>query len=102
MPDKQPQERHGRVCEIWTQKATGIIAVTLAFLLFAPASFGQTTSATVLGNVTDASGAVMSGASVTVTNVATGISRAVPTDDFGNYEVTDLVAGNYDVLIEGK
>jgi hypothetical protein len=79
-----------------------MIAVTLAFLLFAPASYGQTTSATVLGNVTDASGAVMSGASVTVTNVATGISRAVPTDDFGNYEVTDLVAGNYDVLIEGK
>jgi hypothetical protein len=78
-----------------------VIAI-LALLLLAPMLQGQTTDATVLGTVTDSSGAVVVGASVKVTNLATNISRVVQTDDFGNYEASALRPGNYSILIESK
>jgi len=63
---------------------------------------GQTTDATMLGTVTDPSHAVVRGASVTATNLATGISRVAQTDDFGNYQISVLRPGTYSILIESK
>ncbi|HZD93999.1 MAG TPA: TonB-dependent receptor, partial [Candidatus Sulfotelmatobacter sp.] len=54
------------------------------------------------GTVTDSSGAVVSGAEVTVSNVDTGFSRTAQTDATGNYFVSELPIGNYDVTVKAK
>jgi len=52
------------------------------------------------GTVTDPSGAVITGANVTVTNTATNIARTVQTNAAGNYTVPFLAPGLYDVRAE--
>ncbi len=60
----------------------------------------QEVAASLTGNVTDASGAVISGANVVITNVAThGSSRAAVTDKNGSYTVTNLPPANYSITI---
>jgi hypothetical protein len=60
----------------------------------------QKVSGTITGVVSDPAGAVIAGADVTVTNVGTGEVRTAKTSDHGEYVVTDLAAGNYDVTIK--
>ncbi len=60
------------------------------------------TDATILGTVTDSSGAVVAGASILVRNTGTGIARTVTTDALGRYTATPLVVGAYDVQAEKK
>jgi len=58
----------------------------------------QTSSTGALtGTVTDPSGAVISGATVTATNVGTGQSRTTTTDSSGSYKFSLLPPGNYSV-----
>jgi Carboxypeptidase regulatory-like domain len=52
------------------------------------------------GTVTDSSGAAVAGATVTITNVATGVSKTITTTSAGAYYVTDLIPGTYDVKVE--
>ncbi len=72
----------------------------LLFLIAIPAS-AQTTTGRVLGTVSDKSGAVISGATVTVTDVQRGISRTATTDASGAYVVADLLPGEYSVSAQG-
>lgn len=51
------------------------------------------------GTVTDASGAVVPNASVTVTDRSTGIAHTVKTDDAGNYQFSSLPPGTYDLNV---
>lgn len=60
----------------------------------------QTFRETILGTVTDPNGAVVPGASITVKNTSTGLERSVMTDEFGNYTVTELPIGPYEVRVE--
>jgi Carboxypeptidase regulatory-like domain len=65
---------------------------------FVPASSAQTGSTGALtGTVTDPSGGVVVGATVTITNVATGQARTVTTDNSGSYKAGLLTPGNYSV-----
>ncbi|MGH9664063.1 MAG: carboxypeptidase-like regulatory domain-containing protein, partial [Bryobacteraceae bacterium] len=57
-------------------------------------------SATLLGTVNDASGAVVVNAKVTITETNTGISRASQTNESGNYTFPDLAPGIYSVTVE--
>ena len=52
------------------------------------------------GTITDPSGAVVDGASVTVTNQGTNLTRTVTTNSSGFYSVTNLVPGSYTVMVE--
>ena len=62
------------------------------------ASFGQSTNAgDIRGTVTDASGAVVPGVTVTVTNVDTGVKKAFVTNESGIYDSDSIVTGNYTV-----
>jgi hypothetical protein len=63
----------------------------LAFVVLAATSLlSQTFRGTVLGTVTDASGAVVSGAKVAVRNVNTGQERTTETSADGSYSVPDV------------
>lgn len=62
----------------------------------------QTTTGRISGTITDASGAVIPGASVAVTNAATNSVRTATTDDNGFYTVTNLPVGTYSVVVEQK
>lgn len=60
----------------------------------------QTTAAQLSGLITDPSGALIPGASITATNVATGTSRKGLSNDSGNYTLSLLPPGTYRVLVE--
>jgi hypothetical protein len=62
--------------------------------------YGQITTAEVNGTVTDASGAVVVGATVTVTNPATNTAREARTNAAGNFDVPSLPPGTYSVKVE--
>ncbi|HZE82174.1 MAG TPA: carboxypeptidase regulatory-like domain-containing protein [Candidatus Polarisedimenticolia bacterium] len=75
------------------------LMVPLLVLVFAASSFAQTT-AKILGTVSDASGAAIVGAKVTVKNPARGIERSIQTNSTGGYEVAALPPGKYSVQVE--
>lgn len=58
---------------------------------------GQGATATILGTVTDMSGAAIPDAMVEVKNTGTGATQSVPTDSQGRFRVPDLVVGEYEV-----
>jgi len=62
--------------------------------------YAQMTTGTILGAVTDSSGAAIPSAKVTITNVGTGISKNFETDSSGNYIVSYLMPGPYAVSAE--
>jgi hypothetical protein len=67
---------------------------------FASATNAQTFRGTILGTVTDSSGAAIAGAAVAVKNVNTGLSRTVSTSEDGTYSVPELPIGTYSVTVE--
>ena len=76
--------------------------LTSIFFLSALAINGnaQTFRGTILGTVTDSSGAAVSGATVSVKNTGTGLLRTVTSDDDGNYSTPELPIGTYSVTVE--
>jgi hypothetical protein len=72
----------------------GVIA---GVLIFSQIVYGQFETATVLGTVRDASGAVVPGVSVTLRNVDTGITATAVTDEVGNYQFVNVRIGTYAV-----
>ena len=72
-----------------------------AAVILAPAALlAQSTFGTILGTVTDSSGAVVPKARIVITNQAENVSRAAVTDQYGNYEAVNLKAGAYTVAAE--
>lgn len=62
----------------------------------------QQNTADVVGTVTDATGAVLPGAAVTITNNGTNVSQTVQTGPTGDYTFTLLQVGVYTVKVESK
>ncbi|WP_348266758.1 TonB-dependent receptor [Edaphobacter paludis] len=75
-----------------------LLAVCL--LTLAPISFGQAVYGSIYGTITDASGAVVPNAAVTVTDVAKGTSTTVQSNGSGEFTAEHLIPDVYDVKIE--
>jgi hypothetical protein len=76
------------------------VRIILAFVVLATASLAaQTFRGTILGTVTDTSGAVVSGAKIAVKNENTGLERSTQTSADGSYSVPELPLGTYTVTI---
>ncbi len=77
-----------------------------SFVLLSVISFlslcvwAQTGTTGIQGQVLDRSGAAISGATVTVTNIATGAERKSQTNETGTYIFTSLAPGSYRVRVE--
>lgn len=75
-----------------------LIGISLA-ILSAGRLDGQVLYGSLVGNVTDASGAAVPGATVTAVQTETGLTRSAVTDRAGSYTIATLSAGTYDVKI---
>jgi hypothetical protein len=72
----------------------------IGFRLVSVSVFGQRTTASLSGTVTDPSGAVVPAAKVIATEVATGAVRRTETDASGYYVLIDLAPGTYSLQVE--
>ncbi|MGA8767444.1 MAG: carboxypeptidase-like regulatory domain-containing protein, partial [Candidatus Acidiferrales bacterium] len=69
------------------------LGLGLGVLLLCLPAFAQLNLGSIAGTVTDASGGVIAGANVTVTDVERGVSRTLTTDSAGQYSATSLTPG---------
>lgn len=75
------------------------ILLLVVVALYSAVAFGQATTGSVYGTVSDPSGAVVTGATVTVKNVQTGLARTAQTSETGSYTFPFIEPGNYEVLV---
>ena len=79
---------------------TQVFLTAFIFSLGVAPSRAQTFRGTILGTVTDTTGAVVPGATVTIRNLNTGLVRTTETQADGSYRVPELPIGTYDVTVE--
>jgi hypothetical protein len=78
-----------------------ILSTVFAVSLFANAAMAQQDArGTIVGRVTDTTGALVSGGAVRATNAATGVEASAKTNDAGNFTMPYLVPGLYTVTVE--
>src|SRR5215468_7729496 len=87
--------------EVTSMKRYAHVLLIAAIVCFAPSDiFGQGIRATVVGRVTDQSGAIVPGVKITITNAATNESRSAVTSDTGDYALPQLPPGDYNLTTE--
>lgn len=77
-----------------------LISVGLLTVLSAALVLAQSGRGTILGTVSDPTGALVPQVAVTVTNVETNVKAVVDTDELGNYRAPYLIPGPYSVTFE--
>jgi hypothetical protein len=81
-----------------SKRPIGVLFAAL-LLCFSYASLGQAVSGTLLGTVTDASGASVANAKIVVTETSIGTTHESVTNDSGNYTFPDMPPGPYTVTV---
>jgi len=77
-----------------------LLRAVMLLAALAGLSYGQSTFGEIRGTVSDPSGAVLPGATLTAKNVATGESQVTKSDASGNYSVLNIDAGTYELSVE--
>ncbi|HXP39684.1 MAG TPA: carboxypeptidase-like regulatory domain-containing protein, partial [Candidatus Acidoferrales bacterium] len=78
-----------------------VVTLLVGFLLaWGTLIVAQTATTSLRGTVYDAKGAVISGASLTLTNPATGFSRTAKSDTQGNYQFLELPPSTYTLAVD--
>ena len=97
--------RTGRLLHLELPRlARWMLSAALAFLTFLPCEYsgGQAVTATLLGTVTDDTGATVPNVTIQIRENATGINHDGVTNESGNYTFPDLPPGTYQVTAEAK
>src|SRR5216684_4559770 len=81
---------------------THVLGTILGVLLFSLVVFAQGNFGRIMGTVTDQTGAVLTGATVTVIDTQRGPARTLNTDSAGEYNAPNLIPGTYTVRVEAK
>src|SRR5208337_4393510 len=106
MTNKQTNPRMQNANACLSQRfALGILVamvMVLAGSLATLRAHAQAVSASLVGTISDSTGAGVVGAKVTILEVATGISRETVANESGNYTFPDLTPGTYSVTVEAK
>src|SRR4030095_9940369 len=76
------------------------LGVCLVVLVTSVPAFSQANVGRIFGNISDTSGALMPGTTVTITDVDRGVSRTLVTDEAGAYNAPSLPPGNYKLRAE--
>jgi hypothetical protein len=76
-----------------------VVLGILAGLTFAPGAVAQALYGALVGTVTDETGAALPGASITVTQTATNLSRETVSNETGGYNLANLLPGTYQVVV---
>jgi outer membrane receptor protein involved in Fe transport len=76
------------------------VCAAVVLIAFSSPALAQSERARIIGTVTDPQGAVVPGATVTVTNVATSVETKSATDQEGHYQAPELPIGTYKVKVE--
>src|SRR6266851_9287986 len=84
------------------RKAMQLLGGVMAVLLLCLPLFSQGSSGRILGTVTDQSGGVISGATVTVTDTERGVTKTLITNEPGEYNAPTLIPSTYKVRAEAK
>jgi hypothetical protein len=86
------------------KRIAGVAFLMCLLALFTPKTLlaQATASGTVLGTVSDSSQAVVAGAEVTITSVATGTTRTMLTSSVGSYRFDLLPAGSYKLKVKSS
>jgi outer membrane receptor protein involved in Fe transport len=77
-----------------------VAVLSLAIFCLQLPAFSQAATGTLTGIVTDPNAAVIPGASITVTNKATGVKRETTTNDDGLYVLSNMSPGEYELRVE--
>src|SRR5688500_14292696 len=85
---------------MFTMACRAAVVGAILLVLFTLPAAAQSDRGTLTGTVQDASGAVVPGAKVTLTNTQTGVSFSAPTNDAGDFTVPQLQPGVYNVRVE--
>src|SRR3984885_2889256 len=78
------------------------LAMGVVAFLFCLPLYPQTSQGTIQGGVFDQTAGAVAGATVSVIDVARGVTRALTTDDAGQYIANGLTPGTYTVRAEAK
>jgi len=89
-----------RVCKLAFCALSAVLLITFVFAGAPAPVAAQAVNATLLGTVSDSSGAAVANAKVTITETNTNISRTTQTNESGNYVFPDLPPGTYRVIAE--
>jgi len=84
------------------KKAAVLLSVVIALLVVSLSLFSQAAVGTILGGVFDSAGGSIAGAKVAIIDVARGTTRALTTDEAGEYTAPSLLSGTYTVRAEAK
>lgn len=82
------------------KRTTCVLGAILALLLCSLSLFSQGNFGRILGTVTDQTGGVITGATVTIIDRDRGVARTLATDDAGEYNAPTLIPGTYIVRVE--
>src|SRR6266849_10873867 len=83
-------------------KVISVLGAALGVLLFSVSLFAQSNFCRILGIVTDQSGGVIAGATVTIVEKDRGVARTLITDDAGEYNAPTLIPSTYTVRVEAR
>ncbi len=92
----------GSACNSVQRKALWVLGVVFCLLLASSPMFAQGSSGRIMGTITDQSGGVISGATVTVLDAERGVSKILITNDAGEYNAPNLTPSTYKVRAESK
>ena len=90
----------GTLARTLSKLLSPLLLIVLTLFAGSARMLAQDTTGTILGTVSDPSGASIPNADVTVTNTATNVSSALKTNDAGAYTVPNLNPGAYSVTIK--
>ncbi len=79
-----------------------VVLCALFVLLFSLAVRAQVSTADILGTAFDPTGAILVSVKVTATNLSTGLARSVVSNESGNFLLTALPVGHYNMLAEAS
>src|ERR1700687_1320114 len=84
------------------RKAVQLLGGVMGVLLLCLPLFSQGNTGRITGTVTDQTGGVVSGATVTVTDTERGVTKNLVSNDAGEYNAPNLTPGAYKVRVEAK